>query len=126
MPRPSHFEIHADDPSRAQSFYETVFGWSFEPWGDAYWLISTGEESPGIDGGMLPRQSATPADEAAVNSYVITMTVDDLDKTATSVTEAGGTVAVPKSAIPTMGWLAYYKDTEGNIFGLMQNDSSAA
>jgi len=28
--------------------------------------------------------------------------------------------------IPTMGWLAYCKDTEGNLFGMMQMDSKAA
>ena len=39
---------------------------------------------------------------------------------------AGGTVAVPKMPIPTMGWLAYCKDTEGNLFGMMQMDPKAA
>lgn len=32
---------------------------------------------------------------------------------------------VPKTAAPGVGWLAYCKDTEGNIFGLMENDPSA-
>jgi predicted enzyme related to lactoylglutathione lyase len=27
--------------------------------------------------------------------------------------------------IPGMGWLAYCKDTEGNIFGMMQGDPNA-
>jgi predicted enzyme related to lactoylglutathione lyase len=27
--------------------------------------------------------------------------------------------------IPGLGWLAYYKDTEGNIFGMMQPDPNA-
>jgi predicted enzyme related to lactoylglutathione lyase len=39
---------------------------------------------------------------------------------------AGGVVAVPKMPIPTMGWLAYCKDTEGNLFGMMQMDANAA
>jgi hypothetical protein len=29
-------------------------------------------------------------------------------------------------AITGVGWLAYAKDTEGNIFGMMQNDPAAA
>jgi predicted enzyme related to lactoylglutathione lyase len=29
-------------------------------------------------------------------------------------------------AIPGVGWLAYCKDTEGNIFGMMQSDKNAA
>jgi predicted enzyme related to lactoylglutathione lyase len=27
--------------------------------------------------------------------------------------------------VPGVGWLAYFKDTEGNIFGIMQNDPNA-
>ena len=36
------------------------------------------------------------------------------------LTAAGGTVALAKMPIPTVGWLAYGKDTEGNLFGMMQ------
>ncbi len=35
-------------------------------------------------------------------------------------------VALPKMAVPGVGWLAYCKDTEGNIFGFMQSDETAA
>ena len=35
-------------------------------------------------------------------------------------------MAFPKMAIPGVGWLAYGKDTEGNIFGVMQTDPAAA
>ena len=38
---------------------------------------------------------------------------------------SGGSIAVPKMPIPGMGWLAYCKDTEGNIFGMMQEDPEA-
>lgn len=82
-----------------------------------YWLISTGE-GPGIDGGLMPRRAP---DQPCVNS----LTVTDLDGYLKSVEEHGGTCVVPKMAIPGMGWLAYCKDTEGHIFGMMQNDSSA-
>jgi predicted enzyme related to lactoylglutathione lyase len=34
-------------------------------------------------------------------------------------------MALPKMPIPGMGWLAYCKDSEGNIFGMMQADPSA-
>ena len=37
----------------------------------------------------------------------------------------GGTIAGPRMAIPTVGWLAYAKDTEGNLFGMMQTDANA-
>jgi predicted enzyme related to lactoylglutathione lyase len=43
-----------------------------------------------------------------------------------AVQAAGGLLVVPKMAINGVGWLAYFRDTEENIFGLMQNDPSAA
>jgi len=53
MPRPTHFEIPSDNPERAISFYEAVFGWKFQKWEGPmpYWLITTGPDSePGING----------------------------------------------------------------------------
>jgi uncharacterized protein len=32
---------------------------------------------------------------------------------------------VPKMPIPGVGWVAYFKDTEGHIFGAMQADATA-
>jgi hypothetical protein len=32
---------------------------------------------------------------------------------------------MPKTAIPGVGWLSYAKDTEGNIFGMIENDPKA-
>ena len=126
MPRPVHFEIHAAEPARAQSFYEHVFGWRFQRWGDnPYWLVQTGE-GPGIDGGMVPRQGPQPAPDAPVAAFPLTMDTADLDATLDAVVAAGGTVVVPRSALPGVGYTAYCKDTEGNIFGLMQSDKSAA
>ena len=40
--------------------------------------------------------------------------------------KAGGTLALPKMPVPGIGWLAYMKDTEGNIFGMIQADTAAA
>jgi predicted enzyme related to lactoylglutathione lyase len=48
--------------------------------------------------------------------------VDDFTK---KVVDAGGTVIVPKQAVPGQGYLAYCTDTEGNVFGVMEMDPSA-
>ena len=40
-------------------------------------------------------------------------------------TSLGAVIAVPKMPIPGVGWLAYAKDPEGNIFGMMQPDPAA-
>ncbi|MEP6636979.1 MAG: VOC family protein [Acidobacteriota bacterium] len=126
MPRVVHFEIHAGDPERAVKFYEKIFGWSFQKWEGPmeYWLISTGPaDQPGINGGLVRRRGEI--DGQAVIAYVCTVDVADLDASIVTVDANGGTVAVPKMPVPGMGWLAYYKDTEGNVFGMMQNDPSA-
>ena len=33
---------------------------------------------------------------------------------------------MPKTPVPGMGWFLYFIDTEGNLLGLWQNDTSAA
>ncbi len=127
MSRVIHFEIHAAEPERAIMFYTALFGWQFAQWGEQkYWLVKTGEKgTPGIDGGLLPRYGGSPLDMAAVNAFVCTVDVDDLDAAMERASKAGGQLALPKMAIPAVGWLAYFKDTEGNIFGMMQADGSA-
>jgi len=125
MPRPIHFEIHADDLDRAQRFYETMFGWTFTavPASD-YRLIATGE-GPGIDGGMMQRRGPPPGGGEPLNSWVCTLDVDNVDAAVAKAEAGGGSVALPKMAITGVGWLAYIKDSEGNILGLMELDAAA-
>ena len=126
MPRVVHFEIHAADPDRAVNFYTTLFGWSFQKWEGPmdYWLVTTGpNEQPGINGGLVRRQGEI--DGQAVIAYVCTVDVEDLDASVQTALDSGGQIALPKMPIPGMGWLAYCKDTEGNIFGMMQGDPNA-
>ena len=126
MPRVIHFEIHADNPERAVKFYTKTLGWRFQKWNgpQEYWLITTGpSEKPGIDGGLIRRQGPQAGD--AVIAYVCTVDVPDVDNYTKKATDAGGKVVVSKMPIPGLGWLVYCKDTEGNIFGMMQNDPSA-
>lgn len=127
MPRPIHFEIHAEDMDRAQRFYETLFGWGFTAWGDgSYRLIDTGGEGPGINGGLTRRHGPAPAGGEPLTSWVCTVDVGDLDASIARAEGAGGAIALPRMPVPGVGWLAYVKDTEGNILGMMQEDRAAA
>jgi predicted enzyme related to lactoylglutathione lyase len=126
MPRVVHFEIHADNPERAIAFYMQIFGWQFSKWEGPmdYWLIGTGpKDQPGINGGMIRRQGVI--DGQAVIAYVCTIDVPAIDEYEKKIGDNGGTIVVPKMAIPAIGWLLYAKDTEGNIFGIMQADANA-
>jgi predicted enzyme related to lactoylglutathione lyase len=130
MSRVLHFEIQADDVERAKAFYTVVFGWAFEDWssvtGSTYWGIVTGpEDEPGINGGLLERPAPTPGEGQGANGWVCTVGVDDYDAAERRILDAGGKVALPKTALPGMAWQGYYLDTEGNTFGVHQPDPEA-
>jgi predicted enzyme related to lactoylglutathione lyase len=122
MSRVIHFDLVADDPDRAIAFYQEVFGWKIVKWDGPveYWLVTTGpNEKPGIDGGLARRSETS-------TGTVYTIGVDSVDDYVTKIQAAGGEILRAKSAIPGVGWLAYCKDTEGNEFGVMQDDPDAA
>ncbi|NWG52337.1 MAG: VOC family protein [Hydrogenophilaceae bacterium] len=127
MGRVIHFEIHAAEPERAAAFYERVFGWRFQPLPALdYWLVHTGE-GEGISGGMIRRRGPGPRPGQAVNAFVCSIAVADLDATlAIALDGRPEALAVAKTAIPGVGWQAYVHDVEGNIIGLHQADANAA
>ena len=121
MSRVVHFEIHVDDLNRASTFYKNVFGWKFDKWEgpQEYWLVTTGDSAqPGINGGMMKRRD--PA-----GSVYNSIDVPSVDEYVGKITAQGGQIVVPKMPIPGVGWLAYFKDTEGNISGIYQHDPAA-
>lgn len=91
-----------------------------------YGGIVTGEEgTPGINGGLLLRQGSAPTSGQPVSPYVCTVDVPAIDEYIEKALSAGGTLAVEKHAIAGLAWLAYCTDTEGNTFGMYQDDPSA-
>lgn len=129
MSRVVHFEIHASNPEALIAYYTGLFGWNFHKWDGPmdFWMITTGPaEEPGINGGLIRRHGGPPVGMQAVNAYVCTVGVDSVDASLARAVELGGVVALPKMAVPGVGWLAYAKDSDGNIFGMMQNDPAAA
>jgi predicted enzyme related to lactoylglutathione lyase len=122
MSRVIHFEIPAQDPGKIAAFYREVFGWEITKWeggGQPYWLVKTGEDgTPGIDGGLF-----TPS--GLRTGVINTIDVQDIDALLNKVKANGGQIIMEKGAIPGVGWLAYCKDVEGTIFGMMQADPAA-
>ncbi len=121
MPRLVHFEMNVKDVHKAISFYEDVFGWKFQKWDGPieYWLIMTGDENePGIDGGLGFEEEGFP-------KVINTIDVDDIDDTIKKIESNDGEIVRPKHAVPGVGWLAYFKDSEGVMSGIMQNDPRA-
>jgi predicted enzyme related to lactoylglutathione lyase len=120
-----HFDVYADDVQRASAFYQHVFGWSIaKVEGMDYWLIKTGEEEPGIDGGLSKRERPT---QGSVPQFGFTCTVDveDVQAAFAAAVAAGGSAVHQPGPVPGVGYLAYVRDTEGNHLGLMQRDPDA-
>jgi predicted enzyme related to lactoylglutathione lyase len=101
-------------------FFKEVFGWSFQQFGnEEYWSVTTGDEKAvGINGGLMKKRDPG---QPVVNS----IHVESIDQSILNIEKAGGNIVVPKMAIPTIGWLAYFKDPDGNIHGVYQNDPTA-
>jgi predicted enzyme related to lactoylglutathione lyase len=119
LPRVIHFEIDATKPEQLAKFYEKIFSWKFEKWKGPmdYWMIMTGENEPGIDGGLSKRTE--------MSQPVNTISVSSIDDYLKKIKENKGTIVVPKKAIPGVGWTALFRDPEGNSFGLMEDDPTA-
>ena len=127
MARVVHFEVHADNPERAIHFYQSCFGWQFQKWeggAEDYWLIITGpDDKPGINGGLLRRNLKVQGQ--GVTAFVCTLDVESIDDAIRKVESLGGLTVMPRMAVPGIGWYAYFRDTEGNLFGCMQADRNA-
>jgi predicted enzyme related to lactoylglutathione lyase len=117
----SFFAINADDVPRARRFYETVFGWSFEPWGPPnFYLIETGKEQVEVRGGLQERRELAPGQKMV--GFECTISVANIDQAIRAIEANGGRIAAPKFHIPTVGTVAYFFDTEGNVAGLIQQE----
>lgn len=125
MDRVCHFEIPYEDKQRANSFYNSVFGWQISdgPGEMPYSFVFTTpvdeqfspREPGGINGGMYPR-----GDEGGSKSPVIVIEVASCAGRIADVERAGGSRILGPHEIPNMGVYAQVKDTEGNIIGLWQ------
>ncbi|HVI32199.1 VOC family protein [Phenylobacterium sp.] len=114
-----HFAINADDVPRARAFYETVFGWSFQPWGPPgfYQVRDAGR---GFRGALQGRRDVGGH---RMPGMEITFGVDDIEATMGAIEAAGGKVIMPPFHIETVGKLIFFQDTEGNIAGAMQYEA---
>jgi uncharacterized protein len=122
MNRVIHFEMQVANPEKAAAFYKDVFGWKIEKWGgeeQEYYVISSGnDDEPGINGGLMK----SPDGEARTYN---TIEVSSVDEYTEKVLAAGGEVALPKMPVPGVGYLAYFKDPQGVLFGVMHSDPNA-
>jgi predicted enzyme related to lactoylglutathione lyase len=122
MPTIVHFDVAADNPQRAKKFYKSLFDWNMHapPGMTDYYLIETKalNGNDGVGGGLGKRGEPTQR----ITAYI---GVDSIDEYSNRVEELGGTVVQSKMTVPGWGYLANCMDTEGNAFGLWQEDKNA-
>ncbi len=111
-----HFEFPADDANRAKEFFGSLFGWGWQTAEGPVEYHQTDGAEPG--GAVYPSQ-------AGERGPVVYFDTDDIDASVARARELGGE-AEDKQPIPTIGWFARCRDTEGNPFSLFQGDPSAA
>ncbi len=114
MNRPVHFEILGEDPAKLSGFYKDVFGWEIATWDgpQGYWLATTGQDGPGINGGFMERHFP----QAVIN----TIEVKSMAECVAAIETAGGKKIHGPQEIPGVGNHAYCADPEGNMFGLLE------
>jgi hypothetical protein len=117
-----HFEIEAADRERAKRFYTQAFGWQLEQMGQEmgeYVVVTTGDpqEPGGINGGIY---ASAPGAAKEINAFSCVIGVDNIDLSIAGVKSAGGQVLGDKMDIPSIGTFVRCKDTEGNLFTMMQ------
>ena len=120
-----HFELPADDVKRAKSFYKKTFEWELQPIPEAeYTFLGTAphdakwvpKERGVINGGMAER--GPPLKHPSV-----TIAVESIDKAAKVIVKNGGKIVRKKLPIGENGFVAYFKDTEGNVLGIIEPPS---
>jgi hypothetical protein len=114
--QPVHFEIPADDTAKGREFWGSLFEWQFEafPGPFEYHMTRISDQTGVAITNMEPGKRG-------IRTY---FDVDDINAGAARVKELGGEANEP-APVPGMGWFAICRDTEGNEFGLWQNDPSA-
>ena len=121
----THFAIHIDDIDRAKSFYDQVFDWGFQSYGQADFLqIKADKTESGELIGALQARKYSPVPEKIIG-LECTVGVENIDDIIEKVKNSRGQLIMPKTSIPYVGWLAKFLDTEGNLICVMQYDNSA-
>lgn len=115
------FEVPASDFKKAKEFYERVFDWNVELWGDegAMALTTAADkdhnpiEPGGINGGFYKRKSREDQPSFGVQT-------DSIDRTLAAIEKSGGKVVTPKHSIGEWGFMADFADPEGNVMALWE------
>lgn len=110
-------ELLTRDRAGAGKFYSELLGWnaadSKMP-GMDYTMFKTGDKDAG---GMMDMPKEIPNE--VPSHWMSYITVDDVDETASKVTDLGGTILQGPQDIPQVGRFCAIKDPTGAVVGLI-------
>ena len=114
--KPAWVDLATTDPTAAREFYGKVFGWNIEvspdPQYGGYGIAKVdGQDAAGIGGTQAPDQPA---------AWSIYIGSDDLEALSRTVSDAGGTVAVPAFDVGDQGRMAVFQDPTGAFISAWQ------
>lgn len=118
MPNPVvHFEIQSNKQKEVQKFYADLFDWHVEEQPQMeYGMVDTHTDPKGINGGI----GGTNGGPNRVTFYV---EVADLQAALDKAEKLGGKTVMPPMDIPDAVSMAMFSDPEGNVVGLVKEDS---
>lgn len=107
-----HIEWEVTDFARSRVFFEGLFGWNFQEFGDEMVVFGLGEQHIG---GLIKVDSV-----GIGRSPSIWIEVDSIEAACTKAKAVGGQVSKGKSEVPHVGWSATLTDPDGNFVGIVQ------
>jgi len=111
---PCWADLMSPDVEAAREFYGRVIGWDFQDTGDDYGGYVIAAIGPSAAAGI------GPAPEGIPSTWTMYFASDDVDKTAASVTENGGTIMMPPGDVGDLGRMFVGADPTGAAFGVWQ------
>lgn len=114
-----YVEIPAADVEAAARFYESVFGWQTRRRGDGELAFDDGVGQ--VSGTWVAGRTAYTGDPGVV----VHIMVEDAAATLEAITARGGTVVQPIDPAAAEIF-AYFRDPDGNLFGVYQERTLAA
>ena len=113
---PCWIDLTTSDVDRAQDFYGTVFGWTFESAGPEYGgYVNAAKDGHRVAGLMANRPEFQSPDNWATYFHTA-----DINATMSVVTVAGGSACMGPMEIPAIGHMGVATDPSGAFFGLWQ------
>jgi predicted enzyme related to lactoylglutathione lyase len=113
---PCWTDLATPDLPAAQAFYGAVLGWDFEaPAGAEYGGYVLARYRGAVAAGLGPVQQ-----ENVPSAWTLYVATDEVERTASAITEHGGTVVLPPARVGAMGSLLVALDPTGAPFGVWQ------